>query len=1038
MAVAASCTQEIGSDSIDGAFRKYYLGFDDATKTEISGTGSTRHINWTEGDAIKYYTESGQESAVSAMVSIDGSSAWVEIPRGRTDEFINAVYGATQLKSSSNTENIMYVGSPVKNNQQYTSFSQAHICAAFSDDIENPNLQFHNAAAVFKFTSSTSIQKVVFRGNDNEVITGGSNGDLKITHTGGALTTEAAITGGTIVTIQTDGSESDFYIAIIPVAFTNGITVDCYDASLDLIVSHKTNATVNTLSSSGTPKIINLGKVQDWMANPQPVAVDLGLSVKWARYNVGATQPEEYGDYFSWGETSTKIEYKWANYSFGQSKNGPFSKYVIDSAYGTVDHKTVLDPADDAAHSAWGGDWRMPSQEEFEELKNNCSWTWTQKNGVNGYRVTSNVSGYTDNSIFLPANGMFSGASSTDVGTIGNYWSSSASDENTYYAISPYFSSSYVKSDNCYRYFGLGVRPVEGAVVPVSSIEMPKTLDLFEGRSATLPATVSPSNATYKGVTWASSDESIATVDAAGKVTAMSIGKATVTAYSAEAATTATCEVTVIETPKIDGHEYVDLGLPSGLKWASMNIGATLPEEYGEYFSWGETEPKSNYDWSTYKWCNGNRYKLTKYCTNSSYWDSTEPMDNKTTLDPEDDVAQVNWGGNWRMPTNAEWRELRNICIWIWTTQNGVIGGLLTGSNGNSIFFPATGCRSGANLCDVGSYGYYWSPSLRLDYSEIAYSNYFRPDGGSDYAYGSRYLGYSVRPVCDDRIHPKAIALNKTTLTLYVDDSEQLKATVYPNNATVISVTWSSDNTYVATVDEDGIVSAIAPGTATIISTTNDGGLTASCTVTVKIDLSMPATVEAVDLGLPSGLKWATMNIGAIKPEDYGEYFAWGETEPKSNYDWSTYKWCIGDYNKLTKYCTNSSYWDSTEPMDNRTTLDPEDDAARANWGGNWRMPTDAEWTELRENCTLIWTTQNGVNGRLVTSKANNNSIFLPAAGYRYESDLYNAGPYGYYWTSSLGTSFTYNAWNVVFYSNAVSEGGNGRYYGRSVRPITE
>ena len=137
---------------------------------------------------------------------------------------------------------------------------------------------------------------------------------------------------------------------------------------------------------------------------------------------------------------------------------------------------------------------------------------------------------------------------------------------------------------------------------------------------------------------------------------------------------------------------------------------------------------------------------------------------------------------------------------------------------------------------------------------------------------------------------------------------------------------------------------------------------------------------EYVDLGL--SVKWATCNVGASKPEEYGDYFAWGETQPKNTYDWSTYKWCNGSYDTQTKYCTKSSYG----TVDNKTQLELSDDAARANWGGSWRMPTDAEMTELREQCTWTWTTQNGVYGYKVTSKKSgytNKSIFLPAAGYR-------------------------------------------------------
>lgn len=187
---------------------------------------------------------------------------------------------------------------------------------------------------------------------------------------------------------------------------------------------------------------------------------------------------------------------------------------------------------------------------------------------------------------------------------------------------------------------------------------------------------------------------------------------------------------------------------------------------------------------------------------------------------------------------------------------------------------------------------------------------------------------------------------------------------------------------------------------------------------------------EYVDLGL--SVKWATMNVGAKTPEEYGDYFAWGETTTKSTYNWSTYKYCNGSYDSLTKYNTNSSYG----TIDNKTQLDLRDDAARANWGGSWRMPTDAELTELRSNCTWTWTTQNGVNGYKVTSKKSgytNNSIFLPAAGYRYDSSLNGAGSYGYYWSSSLNTGYPSYAWSVDFDSGSVYR---VRADGQSVRPV--
>ena len=193
---------------------------------------------------------------------------------------------------------------------------------------------------------------------------------------------------------------------------------------------------------------------------------------------------------------------------------------------------------------------------------------------------------------------------------------------------------------------------------------------------------------------------------------------------------------------------------------------------------------------------------------------------------------------------------------------------------------------------------------------------------------------------------------------------------------------------------------------------------------------------EWVDLGLPSGLKWATCNVGASQPEEYGDYFAWGEVEPKEYYYWDSYKWCNGDYDTQTKYC-NDSYYGYNGFTDNKTTLELSDDAANYNWGGGWRMPTKEEQDELLNNCSWEWTTQNGVNGYTVTGP-NGNSIFLPATGFRHGSSLSSAGSVGYYWSSSLYTSYPVYACVLSFYSGNVGRGSNYRYYGRSVRLVCQ
>ena len=195
---------------------------------------------------------------------------------------------------------------------------------------------------------------------------------------------------------------------------------------------------------------------------------------------------------------------------------------------------------------------------------------------------------------------------------------------------------------------------------------------------------------------------------------------------------------------------------------------------------------------------------------------------------------------------------------------------------------------------------------------------------------------------------------------------------------------------------------------------------------------------EWIDLGLPSGTLWATRNVGAEKPEDYGDYFAWGETtgfeSGKTNFHWRTYKYCNGSYTTMTKYCTNSSYG----TVDNKTELEPVDDAATANWGADWQMPSLAQQQELinSDYTTTTWTTQNGVKGRMITSKSNGNSIFLPAAEHRSNTSLAHTES-GNYWSRSLCTSNSYSGFGLCFTNHYINTGYEClRVYGQSVRPV--
>ena len=201
----------------------------------------------------------------------------------------------------------------------------------------------------------------------------------------------------------------------------------------------------------------------------------------------------------------------------------------------------------------------------------------------------------------------------------------------------------------------------------------------------------------------------------------------------------------------VEHHEYVDLGLPSGTLWAKCNIGADNPEDFGDYFAWGETLTKEIYDWKQYKYSvfEEDSYKLNKYCTDPSCGFGGF-VDNLTVLESGDDVARAEWGENWRMPTSEEFNELYQNTTFVWTEINGVYGRLLTGSNGNSIFMPATGFRLDDQLICTGL-GVYWSSSLQTDCQVAAWSLHF--DDVNCHVCGTyeRSRGQVVRAVSNNR-----------------------------------------------------------------------------------------------------------------------------------------------------------------------------------------------------------------------------------------------------------------------------------------------
>ena len=530
--------------------------------------------------------------------------------------------------------------------------------------------------------------------------------------------------------------------------------------------------------------------------------------------------------------------------------------------------------------------------------------------------------------------------------------------------------------------------------VPVSTISLSSnSLALFVGKSSQLTATVSPTTATNQSLTWSTSNTNIATVSADGIVKAVGEGKAIITATAKDGSgIKATCDVTV--TVPVSTITLSATTLSLFVNKTSQLTATVSPS----------TATDKSVTWST---------------SNS----------NVATVSTDGTVKAISKGTATITATAKDGSGIKATCE---VTVTVPVSTITLSASSLSLFVNKTSrLTATVSPTTATDKSVTWSSS-NSSVATVSADGVVKAVGeGKATITATAKDGSGVKATCEVTVTVpvSSITLSSNSLSLDVGKTSQLTATVSPTTATDKSVTWSSSNSNIATVSADGVVKAISQGTVTITAMANDGsGVKASCEVTV-VSRTYNNGYEYVDLGL--SVKWATMNVGASSPEEYGEYFAWGETTPKDTYKWSTYKWCKGSYNTMTKYCTNSSYG----TVDNKSVLDPEDDAAHVNWGGTWRMPTHAEQDELMSKCTWTWMTQNGVKGRLVTGP-NGNSIFLPAAGYRGGSLLSNAGSYGHYWSSSLDTDNPFRGWYLYFRPSNFDVSYSGRYYGLSVRAV--
>ena len=727
----------------------------------------------------------------------------------------------------------------------------------------------------------------------------------------------------------------------------------------------------------------------------EALMVDLGLpsKTKWAARNIGANSAEDYGYYYAWGEVETKTSYTSGNYKYGTQNLG--------------DNFDISGTQNDAAVVNWGGIWRMPTSTEMYELmsSDNCQWTWSTINGVNGYIIT----GSSGNKIFLPAAGYMDGASSSWLGSGGVYLTSIQGGNTSSYAYTLAFTSSdkviYASSEYnsifsrynpfAERRIGHSVRPVaapnattkDGMTFNISTDSTTWKLgDTMAHLYGTLSSTT-PLTGTVK-VGFVIGDS--ATVDTITARFKLQQEISILGSYSLSQpvfdnigywyrAFINTGDTIFYGKARHYGYEMVDLGL--SVKWANMNIGSDIPADDGYYYAWGENEPKDDYSLATYQWYKDDRYYNLG--------------DNFNIAATEQDVAHVKMGNAWRMPTYSEMDELKEKCTWTWSTQDNVSGYKVTGPNGNSIFMPASGYMNATTLNWYSSGGVYATSTQGGNNSGYAYTLAFTSSDRVIYAsseYNSIFSRYN--PFAERRI-------GHSVRAVAVPNGNGEDGVVY--NVLTDSVTWRWNDTQAilhgtlsstTPIEEDVTVGFIIGMNDSITQATALETLSQTVSSTGRFQQTIPVHdnmgywyrayvetadtvyygkarhygLEMVDLGI--GTLWANMNVDASTPEEYGGYYAWGETITKDDYSRDNYS---GYISRLDQYVNMG---------DDFCISNTELDVAHVRMGNAWRMPTNAELTALKDQCTWTWTSQNNVNGFRVTGP-NGNSIFLPAGGYK-------------------------------------------------------
>ena len=745
-----------------------------------------------------------------------------------------------------------------------------------------------------------------------------------------------------------------------------------------------------------------------------PHMIDLGLSsgTLWSCCNVGADKPEGYGGYYAWGETEEKDYYDWSTYIH------------CDGSIETC-HDLGSDIAGtqyDVAHIKWGDSWVMPSNDQEVELYNNCTYTWTIMNGVEGGLFTGPNGG----TIFLPAAGHRLNNNLSFAGLQGEYWSSTQDpsylpnacnlSNNSYNAI---------EGDNRPRWFGLTVRPVSVSTAPTPHLQLSTTTlyDLPVGEEYTVEILSGSGSYTVK-----SSDEYVAEVHVEDNIIyilANEMGEATITVTDTQSGETATIEVSFWSTP------------PFSLSESELNM------EVGQ-----------------------SKIVVCLDGTGGYVESSNESVATATITDDGDVLITAVGVGTATITVTDDWSG-ETAAVEVTVTSGDTPQAYLSCPDNNHPHMIDLGLSSGTkwSCCNVGAdkpegYGGYYAWGETAEKSEYGVYTYAHYDWDED---NFIYIGDHIANTQFDVAH--SLWQSNWRMPTQEQCEELLECMTEEttiNNVNGLLIIGPNDNSiflpfagfrYETDLPNPGSYGGYWSDTY------NDGQSAMAMHLPYSSTLEWePREVgqsvrpvyhpHMIDLGLPSGTKWACCNVdddhSKQSPTNYGSYYAWGETEVKDYYGEDNYEFFTGDYD-----CWTETWVDEDGEEYEEEFCDPiyEDigsdiagtdyDVAHVGWGGTWVMPSQNQIKELLENCDHEWITVDGINGRKFTSKTNGGSIFLPAAGYRWEDYLYDAGSIGYYWSSAQNPSYSNYAYELDFGSGYASWFYSYRFYGQSVRPVS-